>query len=240
MRCLRFRGAHTHCKERYMKKTLLGLALIALTAPLAAQATDSNGIGYTYVQLDYLNMSQSGHGYVADGGSLSGSYGFSSHAVNFHVFGSYADLRNSDHGDYYGIRWNVKEKMRPWTLGIGIANTIGSRADWVTQVSYTHERYNFRACALDVCVKDHLNRNTWAVNTGVQGRVTDKLTANAYVGYSNGDSSEGEYLYSPGMGNVFADFGMVYNFNKTWGLHGGVRLNNDSTQTYALGVRASF
>ena len=223
-----------------MKKTLLGLALVALIAPIAANATDSNGIGYTYLQLDYVGVSQSGHNSVADGGSLSGSYGFTSHAMNFHVFGSYSDLRNNDHFDDYGIRFRVKEKTRPWTLGFGIANAIGSRADWVTQASYTHDRYNLSMCAYGDCLRDHLTRKTWAVNTGVQGRVTDKLTANAYLGYSNGDSSDGEYISERIMGNVFADFGMVYSFNKTWALHGGIHLNNNSTQTYSLGARASF
>jgi hypothetical protein len=212
-----------------MKKTLLGLALVALTAPLAAQATEGNGIGYTYVQLDYVNLSQSGHGSVADGGSLSGSYEF---AKNFHVFGSYADLRSNNDVDTGFDRARLHVKERPWTLGFGMANSIGGRADWVTQVAYTHDRYNTRLCWDDGCFSGSDSRNLWAVNTGVQGRVTDKLTANAYVGYSNG----GKYV----TGNVFGDFGLVYAFNKTWAAHGGVHLNNDSTQTYGLGVRASF
>ncbi|WP_445146370.1 hypothetical protein [Dyella sp. Tek66A03] len=54
----------------------------------------------------------------------------------------------------------------------------------------------------------------------------------AQATYSNG----GKYM----TGNVFGDFGLVYAFNKTWAAHGGVHLNNDSTQTYGLGVRASF
>lgn len=226
------RGYAFHCKERVMKKILLGLALVALTAPLAVQATESNGIGYTYVQMDYVNMSQSGHGFVADGGSLSGSYGFASHAMNFHVFGSYTDLRSDNNlvTGFDDVRLHVKE--RPWTLGVGLANSIGSRADWVTQVSYTHDRYDLRLCWDSGCVRGKDKSNIGAVTTGVQGRVTDKLTANAYVGYSNGD----EYV----DGSVFGDFGMVYSFNKTWAAHGGIRLNNDSTQTYALGVRASF
>ena len=62
--------------------------------------------------------------------------------------------------------------------------------------------------------------------------VTDHLIANAYLGYSNGDKNV--------TGNVFGDFGLLYTFNNTWAVHGGVRLNNNNTQTFTLGVRASF
>lgn len=217
-----------------MKKTLMALALAAFVAPIAVQATEANGIGYTYVQLDYVNVSQSGHGAVADGASLSGSYQF---ANNYQVFGSYTDT-SLDHsyidrqvGSYDGI--HVSGKERPWSLGFGYAGALGDRADWVTQLSYTHERYSARICADHWgCDRYHDAANVWAINTGVMGRVTDNLTANAYIGYSNGDEGV--------MGNVYGDFGMVYSFNKTWALHGGVRVNNSGTETYSLGVRASF
>lgn len=235
-----------------MKKTLIALAFTAIVAPIAAQATESNGIGYTYAQLDYVNVTGSGHYAKADGASLSGSYQF---ANNFHVFGSYTDLRSRKYDeagydtyngtDYaYGASGRIKD--RPWSLGMGYAASIGSRADWVTQASYTHDHLTARVCgwysaANDSgrrCDSDSVNGNIWAVNTGVMGRVTDSLTANAYIGYSNG----GHYSHGgPGiMGNVYGDFGLVYSFNKTWALHGGVRVNNDGTENISLGARASF
>lgn len=117
-----------------MKKTLLAMAFAAFVAPLAAQATDSNGIGYTYVQLDYVNVTGSGHDAVADGASLSGSYQF---ANNFHVFGSYSDLRSpkyssTTYASGYSYGSTDKYKERPWSLGMGYAASIGSQADWVT------------------------------------------------------------------------------------------------------------
>jgi len=228
-----------------MKKKLLALALVAMVAPIAAHATQENGIGYTYAQLDYVNQSQSWHNSVADGAMLSGSYGF---ADNFQIFGSYTDASFSN--PYirgvldrflapYGLRTtdidglHTSGKNKPWSLGFGYAKSIGERADWVTQLSYTHDRVSFRGC-LDGwgCESMHDSRDIFAVNTGVMGRITDNLTANAYIGYSNG----GKYV----SGNMFGDFGMVYSFNKTWALHGGVLVNNDTTETFSLGARASF
>ena len=118
-----------------MKKILIAMALAAVAAPLAAQATDSNGIGYTYVQLDYVNVTGSGHDARADGASLSGSYQF---ANNFQVFGSYTDLRSptyssSDYASGYTYGTTDKFKDRPWSLGMGYAASIGSQPDWLSQ-----------------------------------------------------------------------------------------------------------
>jgi hypothetical protein len=231
-----------------MKKTLLAMALAAFVTPFAAQATDGNGIGYTYVQLDYVNVTGSGHDAVADGASLSGSYQF---ANNFHVFGSYSDLRSpkystTHYGPGYSYGWSDKYKDRPWSLGMGYAASIGSQADWVTQVSYTHDHVSNHYCDWVTsgaysdrrCSNASANGNLWAINTGVMGRVIDNLVANAYIGYSNG----GHYSHEgPGiLGNVYADFGLVYSFNPTWALHGGVRVNNNGSENFSVGVRASF
>ena len=231
-----------------MKKILTAMALAALIAPLAAQATDSNGIGYTYVQLDYVNVTGSGHYAKADGASLSGSYQF---ANNFHVFGSYSDLRSpkyssSDYASGYTYGSTDKYKDHPWSLGMGYAASIGSQADWVTQVSYTHDRVSNHYCdwvssatySDRRCGTASTNGNLWAINTGVMGRVIDNLVANAYIGYSNG----GHYSNGgPGiLGNVYGDFGLVYSFNPTWALHGGLRVNNDGPENISVGVRASF
>lgn len=214
-----------------MKKTLIALALVAITAPIAVQATQSNGIGYTYVQLDYVNVSQSGHGAVSNGAMLSGSYGF---ADNFQVFGSYADQSfNRSFLDVDSNIYGASAKVQPWTLGFGYAASIGSRADWVTQLSDTYSRYSFHGCTNGYgCESFRDSNNTWAINTGVMGRVTDSLTANAYVGYGNGGKNIN--------GNIFADFGLVYSINPMWAIHGGVNVNNDSSETFSLGVRASF
>lgn len=216
-----------------MKKLLMAMAFAAVSIPVASQASQSNGISYNYVQLDYANISQSGHDFVADGGILSGSYSFADH---YQVFGSYSDLRSSTDRYPLGIdnyTYTTKNTDKPWTLGVGYFTALSDRADWVTQLSYTRDRYTNRVCVDDYgCYRFHNRFNTWSVNTGVMGHITDKLIGNAYIGYSNGGKGV--------MGNVFGDFGLMYAFNTNWAIEGGVRLDNNSTETFTLGVRASF
>lgn len=215
-----------------MKKTLMALAFAAIAAPLAAQATQSNGIDYTYLQLDYVNITQAGNAGVAQGGMLSGSYGFHD---NFQVFGSYSALdfnRVSDYDPVFGhFYWHPK--VKPWSIGMGYNFSIGSRADWVTQVSYQHDKNSNHMCLDDYCIRYNASNNFWTVNTGVMGRVTDKLTANAYIGYDHASSRSGD-------GNVFGQFGLVYSFTPMWALEGGVRVSNDTNDIFNVGVRASF
>ncbi|HET6554018.1 MAG TPA: hypothetical protein VFG49_10825 [Dyella sp.] len=214
-----------------MKKTLAALLLAGAVAPLAAQASQSNDISYTYVQLDYANMSQSGHGFVADGGSLSGSYGFADH---FQVFGSYSNLRGDKESmQVLGYTFTEQTKNHPWSLGVGYFTAIGNRADWVTQLSYTRDRFTHRFCMASYGCDGFSNRfDVGAIQTGIMGHITDRLIGNAYLGYGNGGHGV--------TGKVYGDFGLMYAVNHTWGVRAGVMVNNDSTETFTLGVRASF
>ncbi len=203
-----------------MKKTLFALALAA--APFLANASEANGIGYTYAQLDYLY--QDGNGIYPNGGVLSGSFAF-----NDNVFGTASYGENSD------SRWYTRYKSENWSLGVGVNTAIGSRADWVSQIAYVdndasvREHYSSWNCA-PRC-KSGVNLKGGKISTGVMGRITDQLTANAYLGYEDYDHGH--------EGNAFAEFGAVYSFNPTWGLHGGLNLAG-GTDTYTVGVRASF
>lgn len=198
-----------------MKKTLMAMALVAMAAPIAAQASEANGIGYDYAQLDYVYVD--GDGFDMDGGKLSGSHAFTD---NFFMFGEYGEVKG-DRGA------NVDAKDSHWSLGSGFNTSIGSRADWVTKVAY--DRHTLKASAFGMSNREHTDGGY--VTTGVMGRVTDKLTANAYLGYTD---------YNHGYdGHAFADFGAVYAFDKTWRLHAGAVLS-DATESYSLGLRASF
>ncbi|MDR3444557.1 MULTISPECIES: autotransporter outer membrane beta-barrel domain-containing protein [unclassified Dyella] len=215
-----------------MKKTLIALAFAAIVAPIAAQATQSNGIDYTYLQLDYVNITQAGNTGVAQGGMLTGSYGFHD---NFQMFGSYSALNFNKVSDYDPIigHFSWTPKVKPWSIGMGYAFSIGSRADWVTQAAYQHDKNSNHMCLNDYCVRFNGSNNFWTVNTGVMGRVTDKLTANAYLGYDHGVSTHGD-------GNLFGQFGLVYNFTPMWAVEGGVRVSNNSNDIFNVGIRASF
>lgn len=210
-----------------MKKTLIALALAAIASPIVAQASESNGIGYSYAQLDYVYSDSDD--FDMDGGKLSGSYAFTD---NFFLFGEYGEVKGDHHvsdflygDDSFDVKATAKDSH--WSLGAGFNVAIGDRADWVTKVAY--DRHTVKGSAYGMHLRDHIDGGY--ITTGVMGRVTDKLTANAYLGYTD---------YNRGYdGNAFADFGAVYAFNKTWGLHVGTVLS-EATETYSLGVRASF
>ncbi|BDU15690.1 hypothetical protein [Lysobacter auxotrophicus] len=207
-----------------MKKSLFALALVA--APFFAHASESNGIGYTYAQLDYVYQ---------DGAQIDG---FNTYPNGFNLSGSYAFTDNvfatASYGGTEDSRYHAKYKNPNWSLGVGFNNAIGANADWVSQLTYVDSDARVR---LDSdfwgCTdcRANMNYQGGTITTGVLGRVVDGLTANAYLGYEDYN-----HRYD---GNFFADFGVVYAFNKTWGLHGGLKLA-EGVDTYTVGVRASF
>lgn len=201
-----------------MKKTLIALALAA--ASFAASASESNHIGYTYVQLDAVYADTDG-GVYPWGANLSGSYAFSDNVFATASFGRVKD--NDAFGDNDDEYTN-----KTWSLGIGFNTAIGANADWVSQLAYvnTHQKEKW-----DGNTVWRERANGYNLSTGVQGHVTDKLVANAYLGYEDYN-----HHYD---GNFYADFGMVYALNDTWGLHGGLNLS-ENVETYSVGVRASF
>jgi len=211
-------------KEHPVKKSFIVLALAA--APLLANAAESNGIGYTYAQLDYVYQDGvNGHGinFYPNGGVLSGSYAFTDNIFGTASYSAVEDSR--DHGKF---------KNPGWTVGMGLNTPIGANADWVSQISYADSdarvklRESYWGCT---DCRENLNYQGGTISTGVLGRVVDGLTANAYLGYE-----DYSHHYD---GNFYADFGMVYSFNPTWGLHGGLRLA-EGVDTYTVGLRASF
>lgn len=206
-----------------MKKSLLAVALAA--APFLANASESNGIGYDYAQLDYTYQDASGP--YLNGGTLSGSYSFNDNVFGTARYGKVTDTYNDWFSDA-----RVHAKSEAWSLGVGMNTAIGSRADWVSQIAYVDNDISARVHH-DVCpdCNASVNYKGGKITTGIMGRVTDQLTANAYLGYEDYDHGY--------EGNYFADFGVVYAFNSTWGLHSSLTLA-DGSDTYNIGVRASF
>ena len=205
----------------YEEDTAGSASIASIAAPITANATQANGIGYSYVQLDYAYVGSHYRENQQDGGILSGSRQFDD---NFHVFGSYSDFS----AQHYSL------SNKPWTLGMGFANAIGSKVDWVSRLAYSHDGVHANLCGNFDCTttyRAHANANTYFVTTGVMGRVTDSLTLNAYLGYHDGDHD---------VQGFYADFGAIYSFSPVWALHGGLTVNNNSSQTYSVGVRASF
>lgn len=200
-----------------MKKTLIALALAA--ASFGASASESNNLGYTYVQLDAVYADADGSVYPW-GARLGGSYAFTDNVFATASIGRVKD--NDVDGDSHSEYTN-----KSWSLGVGFNTAIGASADWVSQLAYVRSRQS------EEWYGDEWRTHTSGYNlsTGVLGHVTDKLTANAYLGYEDYN-----HHYD---GNFYADFGMGYAFNPTWSLQGGLKLN-ENVETYSVGVRASF
>jgi hypothetical protein len=204
-----------------VKKTLLALALA--TAPFASLASESNNIGYSYVQLDAVYQDFDGGEYPW-GAKLSGSYSFTDN-----VFATASIGRTKDN-DVYDDAWENTNKA--WSLGVGFNTAIGTSADWVSQLAYvrTSHQDEWNGENGDGWYSRTRLRG-YNLSTGVLGHVTEKLTANAYLGYEDYN-----HHYD---GNFYADFAMGYALNETWSLRGGLKLN-ENAETYSAGVRASF
>jgi len=211
-----------------VKKLVIALALAA--APFCSFASESNGIGYTHVELGYAYEDMGG--FYGNGFKLDGSYAFTD---NFFVTGSYARTTDDASWTTGSVSYDLDETMTKWTVGLGFNKSIGSRADWVSQLAYARweDKVEDRVCTAVDCVsyvgEDKLNG--YNLSTGVRGRITDKVTANAYLGYED---------YNHGYdGNFYADFAAGYSFNPTWSIQSGVRLASGA-ESWNLGVRASF
>lgn len=226
-----------------MSKTLIALALAALAVPFAASASESNGIGYNYVQADYIyNDLNAGLGQPShtSGFGLSGSWSFTD---NFFMTGGFSQVKGTS--NLYiaseSTKYKVRNNIQNWKLGVGFNTAIGNRADWVSQLAYNRGHgsakvglYEFTECGQDACLydKEAGHGNSVTISTGVLGKITDNLSANAYLGYDMTTRHLAD-------NTIYGDFGLLYNFTPTWGVRGGVVVGRDST-SYSAGVRASF
>ena len=216
-----------------MKKEIL--AVILAVAPLSAMAGDCgencNALSYTYIEGGYVY--DDGDGYDGNGAGLKGAFAFTD---NFFATASYSQTRDSDSWRSGSLYSSGRYTHKNWTLGVGFNQAIGSRADWVSQLAYARHENDFRS---KTCVSGKCD--TWGgdfdlsgynISTGIRGRVTDKLVGNAYLGYEDYN-----HRYD---GNFYAELGLGYSFNSTWGVQSGVRVAEHDEETWNLGVRASF
>lgn len=211
-----------------VKKIIIAVALAA--APFTSFASESNGIGYTNVELGYAYEDIGG--YYGNGAKLSGSYAFTD---NFFVTGTYARTTDDYSESYGSTSYDVDQTVTHWTVGVGFNKSIGTRADWVSQLAYARfeDEDEERVCTVNECTRYTYEGkiNGYNLSTGVRGRITDKVTANAYLGYED---------YNHGYdGNFYADFAAGYSFSPTWSIESGVRLSSGA-ESWNLGVRASF
>ncbi|HEY5803125.1 MAG TPA: hypothetical protein VIT90_05485 [Lysobacter sp.] len=210
-----------------MKKSLLLLALAC--SSFAASAAESNGIGYSYAELDYIYNDSS----VGDfkGPGLQGSIEL---GKGFFATGSY----NRQKINHFGGSNSVTE----WSLGGGFAKALSPNLDWVSQAAFVEQDADVSLRQFGIpgaANSTSEDVSGFRVSSGVRGRLTAKLLGHAYLGYQDlGDirNDLGDFKFG---GDVYGDLGLEYQFTDTWSATTNVKLSQGVSE-YAAGLRLSF
>lgn len=209
-----------------MKKTWLFIALSCVS--IAANAAETNGIGYSHVELEYRDSNPRPAEYKGPGVNASIELG-----NGFFATGSYG------HQKIDGFAGN--SHVSTWSLGGGYAMELGKNLDWVNQADYVEHDASLTLGKLpnghNVRTKEDLSG--FRVSSGLRGRLTDNLLGHAYLGYQELGKVRNQLTEYRTKGGAFADLGLEYHFNDSWAATTGINVSGDFTE-YTAGVRLSF
>ncbi|MGD9584343.1 MAG: hypothetical protein AB7V26_11850 [Lysobacterales bacterium] len=125
--------------------------------------------------------------------------------------------------DFYGFgSYNRVEldgynfNIDTFDLGFGYHYNLSERAHLIAELAYVNSEFDIDA---------------YRTSVGLRGLLTDRLEGIAKLNYSNGNN-----INSTTSGTA----GLLFKFNKTWGLSGEVELAEQNVQVYTAGIRASF
>jgi hypothetical protein len=209
-----------------MKKTWLFIALSCVS--IAANATETNGLGYSHVDLEYVNSSSPGAKFKGPATNASVEI-----ANGFFATGSYSHPKNNDKG--------ALKSLSEWSLGGGYAAALGKDADWVTQAAYVEQDAKVNLGKLpsgkNLRIKD--DASGFRVSTGARGRLAENLIGHAYLGYQDLGAPRKLKNSSGHESNAFADLGLEYNITDHWAATARTTLAKGLAE-YAAGLRLSF
>lgn len=138
------------------------------------------------------------------------------------VRGSY----NFGASDFYGFGGysnanfeNTSFDVDQFDLGFGYHHALADNADLLAELAY--ERADAGSFNADGY------RTSVGLRTSFSGQVEGLLKAN----YRNGDRISGTFSGTAGL---------LFKLNNTWALNGEVEVAEHDTQTYTVGIRASF
>jgi len=105
-----------------MMKKLMAQPFVDAAAPMAANATQANGINYTYLQLDYVNITQVGNagimGPVTDKRTAIGYVGYD-HGVSSHgdgkFFGQFGLVYSLTLSGHHMV---ASRQQRTWSMSV--------------------------------------------------------------------------------------------------------------------------
>lgn len=128
--------------------------------------------------------------------------------------------------DFYGFIGSTSVELNNSNIdidtvdgGIGYHYGLSDRAHLIAELAYVNT--DFGPYDIDL----------YRTSVGLRGLLTDQLEGIAKVNYTGGSGTGG---------NTSGSFGLLYKFNKTWGLSGEVELAEQNVQVYTAGIRASF
>lgn len=207
-----------------MTRSLLALALLA-ALPVAANAQQSSGLNYNYVEGGYVatNLDHSDGDIDADGFGANVSVAI---APNLHLFGGFT-AQESDDFDFLGSR--VRTDVNHWRAGIGYNLPIAANTDLLARVAYEKGEID------DVTVGNvryDLDQGDGGASAevGVRSALTASLEGYALAGYEDyGDDND----------DFYGRLGAQWKFNPNWGVSGEVKFNGDDTQWF-VGPRFSW
>lgn len=167
---------------------------------------------------DKLSYTYVEGGYVnldsdADGFGVRGSFEFGQ--SNFYGFGSYAKIEYD----------NSSIDVDNTEIGIGYAHGLSDNVDLISELAWVN------ADADNVPMLGNVDADGYRTSVGIRGSFSDNFEGLLKANYTDGSDFDGEF-----SGTI----GAQYKFTPTWGVTGEVTFGDNNTETYLVGLRASF
>lgn len=202
-----------------MKVQLFAL-MLAVAAPLSAQAADTNK---SYIEFGYAQtgtpLTDLYSGFIHDyrGAAIKGQWAFSD---KWNVSLGYAQGGSGNSGLDLGAKWS---------LGLGFRNPISDNVDLLVGLNYHDVNEDFGGGSIDSQV--------WGAEIGVAGG-GDKFTGELALGYETWDADEGGGVIDDDQ--VYLRLNGGYNFNENWSLQAQYKAGFGDSSDAFIGARYSF
>lgn len=129
---------------------------------------------------------------------------------NFYGFGSYAQV------EVDGTNIDIDNTE----IGVGYAHGLSDNLDLISELAW-----------VNADADGFSDVDGYRTSVGIRGSFSDNFEGLLKANYTDGSDFDGEF-----SGTI----GAQYKFTQTWGVTGEVTFGDNNTETYLLGLRASF
>ena len=129
---------------------------------------------------------------------------------NFYGFGSYAQVEVD----------NTNIDIDNTELGFGYAHDLSDNLDLISELAW-----------VNADADGFSSVDGYRASVGIRGSFSDNFEGLLKANYTDGSDFDGEF-----SGTI----GAQYKFTQTWGVTGEVTFGDNNTETYLVGLRASF